>query len=120
MESFFKLEERDSEGISQRAHLEQAKRSGADVPLLDNAPQLPYATEHIWGWFSELHQARTGSGFAPNPITYEAIYAWSQLSGAIPTPWEVSVIKAIDAAYLKTYVKKRKQVPDAGHSDAEH
>jgi hypothetical protein len=99
--------------------LEQARKSGIVVPDLDDAPQLPYATQHIWGWFAELHSSRTGSGFAPNPLTYEAIYAWSQLTKNFPTPYEISVIKAIDTAYLSTFVKK-KQVTDARHSDPEH
>lgn len=35
-----------------------------------------------------------------NPITYPDILAWAQLTGCAPSPWEISVLRRLDAAAM--------------------
>ncbi len=51
-------------------------------------------------WFGELSSARSSSGFGANPISFAEILAWAQLTHRAPTPFEVSVLHAIDASLL--------------------
>lgn len=53
----------------------------------------------VWGWFNELSAAR-GEGFSgPAGVGYGDILAWTQLTGADPSPTEVSIIIAMDRAW---------------------
>lgn len=83
----------DAEGISKRAHLKQA---GVPVPTIT----IPSAAAHVFEWFCDLSDARGGNGFSLNPVSYAEIAAWSALTGARPSPWEIKAIRAMDAAYL--------------------
>ncbi|WP_435532479.1 phage tail assembly chaperone [Pseudorhizobium tarimense] len=82
----------------------------------DPPPEEPEFGLHIWGWFIELHNTRQ-SGFSANPITYSEIESFCRLSGAIISPWELSVIRSIDAEVLsvinKTGGHKREAATEA-------
>ena len=43
-------------------------------------PPCPVGYEHIWGWFWDLRSAQ-GHGMSWTPISYEAIAAWSAMTG---------------------------------------
>jgi hypothetical protein len=60
----------------------------------------PFVLDYVWGWFCELSGARTSNGFGLNPISFTEILAWAQLAGVAPTPWEVRLLKRLDAATL--------------------
>lgn len=92
----FKLARTGKDGVS---FGEKMQAIGAKV--LNDAPPLPFGTEHLWEWFKDLNSGRTGSDFGANPLTFSEISAWSLLTGNKPTPWEVSMLKAMDACYLK-------------------
>lgn len=61
----------------------------------------------LWDWFWELDAARGSNGFGLNPISYEAIQAWSAMTGAAPEPWEVSTLKAMDMGLLSERAKEK-------------
>jgi len=65
-------------------------------------PELPLDFAHVWNSFIELHNARGGSGFGPNPISYTEIASYRAVTGADLSPWEVKVIRALDTLYLET------------------
>lgn len=44
--------------------------------------------------------ARTSNGFGLNPLSFAEIQAWAALTGVEPTPWEVSLLKRLDAVTL--------------------
>ncbi|WP_457587400.1 phage tail assembly chaperone [Ensifer canadensis] len=71
-----------------------APRRKNDVP-----PEQPAEAGHIWDWFVELHNGRQ-SGFAANPISFSEIVAFCRLTGAVITPWELSVIRRMDQVVL--------------------
>lgn len=54
----------------------------------------------MWRWYCELGGSRTNNGFGLNPISYSEIKAWADLTGAEPTPWEVSLLKRLDQVTL--------------------
>lgn len=93
-------------------HLEAAaERTGQRPPELDGAG-APLELVHVWDWYLALDAARGGSGFGPNPISYQEIAAWAQFSGARPTPFEVECLRSLDLAYLAHFAgearKRRK------------
>lgn len=98
--SEFRLSKPGEDGVSMRAKLEKMKSHA-----LYRLPKMPRALEHIWAWFCELNSARTSNGFGANPITYSEIAAWSALTLNVPTPWEVSLLKRIDRAFLEEMAK---------------
>lgn len=91
----FRLSKTDKTGTTRRAHLEAA---GITEP---NEKPFPDALAYIWEWFCELGSGRN-CGMGANPLTWEAISAWCDLTGTRPAPWEVRAIKALDAAFLAT------------------
>lgn len=74
---------------------------GASVPELDGIPPLPDGCGYLVEWFGELSSARGGNGFALGAIAYAEIAEWARLRGVWPTPWEVGVLRRIDAAFLE-------------------
>ena len=61
--------------------------------------EFPAGMEHVWRWFGELSRTRS-VGMIANPISYQEIMAWSIMTGAEPTPFEVGCLTALDATYL--------------------
>ena len=57
-------------------------------------PPLPDHLAYLWDWWLELY---TG-----DPITHVAIEAWSRLTGAEPTGWEVATLVMMDRTYRST------------------
>lgn len=92
-----------------RAKLESAKSQGVNVKELDDLIELPDTMQYIWFYFSELHNARTSSGFGVNPLTYSDIYAYFNLYSICPLDWEIRAIKRLDALVLDNYAKEAKK-----------
>jgi hypothetical protein len=65
----------------------------------------PEGIKHVWGHFLELHRSRGMGAASPNPISYQDILAWSQLTKNDPTPFEVSCLTSLDALWLSTLNK---------------
>lgn len=61
----------------------------------------------MWSWFTDLNAARASSGFAPLPISYQEIHDYSELVRAQVTPWEVSLLRRLDVAWLEVWEEKR-------------
>lgn len=60
----------------------------------------PSATAYLWSWFHELSSQRQSGMNGPLPLTYQEIEAWSKLSRIRLAPWEVSVLRRLDAAWM--------------------
>lgn len=87
-------------------HLAQvAKQLGKqleEVEQANAAALFPDVAAHIWATFIELHDGRTYGMSGPNPISYDIIKAWCDLSGIDLLPWEVGLIKSLDNLWIKT------------------
>lgn len=79
---------------------------GKDTPDL-HGQDCPDALAHLWGWFHQLNQGRTGNGYTANPLTYSEILAWSDLIGIRPTSRELRVLKRIDLIFLEVNAPER-------------
>lgn len=110
-QTVFKLMSRNSNGDRKVDELMIARAAGSknpDLALLD-VPELPFAVSHIWEWYEELRGSRTSSGFGTlDAISYFEIYAWAQLTGRQPTPFEVQCLKDLDALEIGTAYTNRK------------
>jgi len=65
--------------------------------------------ELVWGYFIQLHNARTSNGFGSNPISYSEIQAWNNLTDSGVTPLDVKIIKRLDIVYLNHQAEKSKR-----------
>jgi len=68
---------------------------------------MPEVLVYLWDWFLQLDNARGGSGFGINPISYSEIQAWAQLLGIRPEPWEVEALKRVDAVRIRVSNEKK-------------
>ncbi len=66
--------------------------------------------EHgLWQAFQLLHLGRTSSGFGPNPISLSEIHSYMELFDMRSSNERqefVTIIRALDAAYLAKVLKK--------------
>jgi len=69
-------------------------------PQHPDAPEVPWAGRRIWSIFLDLNATRT-VGFAPNPISLVEIESWSRLRREPIRPFELEILQALDAAFLK-------------------
>ena len=51
--------------------------------------------------FLELCARRRSSGFGPEPIAWDELAAWAALRGIRPTPYELEVLQALEAAWFR-------------------
>jgi hypothetical protein len=64
-------------------------------------PEFPLPLQHVWFAFLDLSSTR-GQGFSgPLPLTYNEIKAYSEMTGTVFEPWEVSALKGLDRVYMK-------------------
>lgn len=91
---------------TERDHLEQvAKQLGTQLVEVEKANAnaiFPDVASHLWATFIELHDGRTYGMSGPNPISYDIIKAWCDLSGIDLSYWEVEIIKSLDNLWIKT------------------
>jgi hypothetical protein len=65
-----------------------------------DAPEVPIAGRRVWSIFLELNATRS-CGMGPNPISGVEIEAYSRLRREPVRPFEVTMLRALDAAYLE-------------------
>lgn len=85
------------------------RQTGVKPKELDNIPELPSSCEEVWGWFLNLNESRSSSGFGFNPITYSDIDAFFRLKQIVPETWEIDLVKRLDREVLGVYAEKAKQ-----------
>lgn len=95
----FKLSAKDKNGDSLRDTLEKAKlHTGIiadELIKIDVHPSVMY----LWHYFLQLSSSRQ-SGMAVSPLSYFEIESWQRLSRIEISPFELTVIKALDSAFI--------------------
>jgi len=81
--------------------LDIRKQTGVVRSELRNMKSVPPETEYIWNWYLDL-SARRSAGFSINAISWTDMWAFFQLRGISPEPWEVDTICLIDSTYLSS------------------
>jgi hypothetical protein len=91
---------------TERDHLEQvAKQLGKQLEDIEQANAdaiFPDIASHLWTTFLQLHDGRTYGMSGPNPISYDIIKAWCDLTGITLSPWEIETVKSLDNLWIKT------------------
>ena len=101
-EHSFALNKTDESGTSEREHLEQVERQTGIRPKELAGPDFPFLLSHIWSAFVACSKARTGGFSGANPLTYENIKSWIELTGTPLDPREVEAVKELDVIYIRT------------------
>lgn len=71
------------------------------VDDLEPPTDFPVLLSNVWSAFVSLSDSR-GAGFnGPNPISYEQIKAWIELTETPLTSREVLTVKRIDKVYMR-------------------
>ena len=65
--------------------------------------EFPEEFKHVLDWYQDLEQGRVFGMNGPEPMTYQEIMAWALLKETEPTPFEVQVIRMLDASWRNTY-----------------
>ncbi len=88
---------------SEREHLDQVERQiGRKIEALESPTEFPVLISHVWSAFITLSNSRSAGFSGPNPITYEQIKAWKDLTETPLASWEVEAIKRLDVVYMGT------------------
>ena len=100
----FKLNKPDKDGITEREHLEQVERQiGRRLEALEPPTEFPMLLGHVWSAFCDLSGRRSVGFSGPNPISYEQIKAWKELTDTPIDAWEVAAIMRLDQNYMRVY-----------------
>lgn len=108
----FQLEAPDKDGVSYRTILEgliqRSKNPEARAEYESElaCPPFPLSLNHIWTAFCRLN-ARRGSSFSINPISWGDIDAFVRLTGTVLLPWEVRLIEQLDDIFRTEYSKPK-------------
>jgi len=62
---------------------------------------FPQLVSHVWSAFISLSNTRTAGFNGPNPITYEQIKAWKDLTDTPLDSRDVEAVMAIDKVYMR-------------------
>jgi hypothetical protein len=85
-----------------RSHLEAVFRQTGHMPeKLANIPEMPDELAYLWEWFCELDAARGSNGFGISSISHSEIRAWAELTRVSPEPWEIGVLRRLDAVRIR-------------------
>ena len=71
--------------------------------------ELPNCLQLLWGAFLELNSTRA-SGMGVSAITFLEIKAWCDLNRIQFNSWELSTIKAMDAAVINVWLSSKPEV----------
>jgi hypothetical protein len=87
--------------VTVREHLEQVERQIGRKPQELEGPKFPELVSHVWSAFISLSNSRTAGFSGPNPITYEQIKAWKELTNTVVSTRDVAAIMSIDRVYMR-------------------
>ena len=97
----FKLNKPDKDGTTEREHLEQVERQiGRRPEALEPPTHFPSLMSHVWSAFVALSNSRTMGFSGPNPITYNEIKAWKELTDTSVSSRDIEAIKLVDVVYM--------------------
>lgn len=84
-----------------REHLEQVERQIGRKPPELEGPKFPELVSHVWLAFVSLSNSRTSGFSGPDPITYEQIKAWKELTNNEVSSRDVAAIMSVDRVFMR-------------------
>jgi hypothetical protein len=103
------------DGAPMGAHLrkiEERRQRTGQKPLQERS-EPPEETAYLWEAFLDLHGARSGNGFGPNPIGFQEIEAWERSRGVSLNVWEWDTLRLLDRVWLKEFSDARPRRTDS-------
>lgn len=88
------------DGRTLAAHLKVAAKRDRRAAAELAGPPFPQGCAYVWTWFCEISTARPWSPHGPQALSFAELAAWAQLTGRRLEPWEVELLRAVDAAWL--------------------
>lgn len=104
--ALFRLDTPGKDGQTLRQRLNRVWEKTGKKPDLLKASIIPPLAVLPFEWWRELHRGRRSNGWGWEALGFEAIAAWSALRGIRPSRLELSLIHAIDRAFLAASNKK--------------
>jgi len=89
------------DGTTKLEHLEQVERQTGRTPKELEGPDFPFSVEYLWSAFLSLSNSRSVGFSGPNPITYEEIKAWKELTQTPLASRDIEAIKRLDLVYIR-------------------
>jgi hypothetical protein len=65
---------------------------------------FPHEISHLWEWFQAMNQMRQNTGLGVCRLSSE-IVTWQQLEGIRLNPFELDVIRRLDAVFVAHHSK---------------
>lgn len=97
----FKLSIPDGSGTTEREYLLKVQEQTGRTPEALMGPDFPELMVHVWSAFLYLSRCR-GQGFSgPQPLSYQEIKAWAELTDTPLMAWEVDAIMRIDKVFMR-------------------
>lgn len=88
------------DGTTTKQHLEQVqKQTGRKLEQLEG-PEFPTCMSYVWSVFLDLNNSRSMGEAGAQPITYQDIKAYTDLTHTALSPRDVNTIKLVDREYL--------------------
>ena len=97
----FSLSKTDQNGVTTREHLEMVERQTGKTPQGLEGTQFPTLVSHIWSAFVALSRSRSVGFSGPNPISYQDIKAWLELTNQTLSSRDVESIMKLDIIFLR-------------------
>jgi hypothetical protein len=96
----FSVSKPDKSGTSEREHLEQVERQTGHRPKALDGPDFPLLMSHVWSAFIALSNGRSMGFSGPNPLSYQEIKTWKELTETPLSAWEVEAVKRVDVVFM--------------------
>lgn len=97
----FRMSMPDQEGVTERARLQQIERQTKRRPKELDGPEFPTLMSNVWSAFFDLALGRTAGFSGPNPITYQDIKAWKDLTDYPLSTQDVEIIMRLDRVWMR-------------------
>jgi len=92
---------KSQDGATKLDHLEQVERQTGRTPQELEGPDFPFSVEYLWSAFLSLSNSRSIGFSGPNPITYEEIKAWKELTHTPLSARDIEAVKRLDLVYMR-------------------
>jgi len=77
------------------------RQTGRKIEALEPPNPFPKLLSHVWSAFITLSSRRTSGFNGPDPITFQQILSWKELTNTPTEAWEIEAIIQLDSEYLR-------------------
>lgn len=79
---------------------------GEHIEFIENPPDIPELFSHVWQWFLDLNNSRSGEGC----ISFSDMHSYFNLIDTKPSKWDLSILQDLDNQFL--YIRNAKSVDE--------